>query len=662
MTTFTTTSPTTKGALPTGVTQVGGVVLDLVGLNGARIVSQLSAGSLYEGYSLTGTTPIGTQAGFTAATLKALGGGLAEVAVRITLWDGDTADREFDHHDNKLTLNGVDFGDFSDIKTDVTTNDGLSSEFSTTGFPDYRLATGWFSSNDASVLAKLYASMVGTGQVEFGLVDADGDDNYLDFKQGVSGALVDVGQPPTPVNAAPVIDHHTLSPVFAVDVLGVTLGSDDLKASDANDDPLTYTVTAAPAGTLLIDGQVAAVGSTFTQADVDGGHVQLLAGPLKPVAAVSTPNGPISGAGVAFEDTFRFTVSDGAGGSVDGTFKAPYQSFDTVQTSSQWGGYWGGAGNDYQLGGQGADNMSGGDGHDEMIGGNGDDSLSGGAGNNRLFGQAGNDNLSGGNGDDLLDGGAGHDQLHANGGNNWVFGGAGNDTITAGEGNDTLFGGIADDLIHANGGNNAVDGGSGNDTVTTGVGNDVVIGGAGNDRITDNGGTNLFKLGGIAGAVTDGNDSFTTGGGADTFALFLNDENGGAAGWGRDTVNGFRIAQGDQLLAFSAQAGDWDDAGYLGGLVDRGFVSGTRSADGGDLTLNFGNGAGASSLTLKWFFWDNGDVLSDAERGTGFGQSIGKDNLVGILQDAVRDGGSVGVGGTDFLEQAHDYVARDFML
>src|SRR4051812_14081315 len=56
LSTFTTTSPTGGGqALPSGVTEVGGIVLDLVGTNGVRVVSQLPASSLYVGFSNDGT-------------------------------------------------------------------------------------------------------------------------------------------------------------------------------------------------------------------------------------------------------------------------------------------------------------------------------------------------------------------------------------------------------------------------------------------------------------------------------------------------------------------------------------------------------------------------------------------------------------------------------
>ena len=41
----------TGGALPAGVTRVGGIVVDLRGTNGTRVVSQLAASTLYRGFS-----------------------------------------------------------------------------------------------------------------------------------------------------------------------------------------------------------------------------------------------------------------------------------------------------------------------------------------------------------------------------------------------------------------------------------------------------------------------------------------------------------------------------------------------------------------------------------------------------------------------------------
>src|SRR3990167_5194195 len=75
-TTFTTTSPP-GCALPSGVTQVGGVVLDLKGLNGTRVVTQAAASSLFVGYASTNPQVFGSQSGFSPAVVASLGGGLA---------------------------------------------------------------------------------------------------------------------------------------------------------------------------------------------------------------------------------------------------------------------------------------------------------------------------------------------------------------------------------------------------------------------------------------------------------------------------------------------------------------------------------------------------------------------------------------------------------
>jgi hypothetical protein len=49
LTPFTVTSPTARGLLPAGVTPVGGIILDLIGVNGRRVVSQLPAARLFLG-------------------------------------------------------------------------------------------------------------------------------------------------------------------------------------------------------------------------------------------------------------------------------------------------------------------------------------------------------------------------------------------------------------------------------------------------------------------------------------------------------------------------------------------------------------------------------------------------------------------------------------
>src|SRR5262249_4841535 len=117
-TAFTMQSPTADGPLPTGVTPVGGIVLDLVGLNGRRVVSQAPADTLFKGTFGSSPGTVGTQTGFSAALLGRLGGGLSEAAVRVTLFDGDTSPGAFDYRDNVLLVNGVSLGNFSDVVTE----------------------------------------------------------------------------------------------------------------------------------------------------------------------------------------------------------------------------------------------------------------------------------------------------------------------------------------------------------------------------------------------------------------------------------------------------------------------------------------------------------------------------------------------------------------
>ena len=102
------------GQLPAEITPIGGITIDLVGKNGTRIVSELAAGSLYNGWSLA-NTPIGIATGFTTTLLNALGGGLSKASFRVTLWDGDSASGDFDYQMDTLTVNGVLVDNFSNI-------------------------------------------------------------------------------------------------------------------------------------------------------------------------------------------------------------------------------------------------------------------------------------------------------------------------------------------------------------------------------------------------------------------------------------------------------------------------------------------------------------------------------------------------------------------
>ena len=219
---FTSTSPTGLDVTTLGASTVGGIVVDLVGTNGAHVVSQLAASSLFVGFydDYPPSTPgygnpgtIGIQTGFGTATTGALGGGLASASFRFSLYDGDTAAGDFDHNDNDLLINGLNFGDWSAVQAQNTDGLGnvLSGGFSGGGFRDDRLDTGWFTSSDAGLMASLFTSLVSTEEMVFQIQDSDPYDNFFDFTQGIDGSLIDVGQGPgvtppddeTPPNGVP---------------------------------------------------------------------------------------------------------------------------------------------------------------------------------------------------------------------------------------------------------------------------------------------------------------------------------------------------------------------------------------------------------------------------------------------------------------------------
>jgi hypothetical protein len=203
------------GALPVAVTEIGGVVADLIGLNGNRVISQLAASQLFVGFAETGNPAafqgnpltIGIQAGFSPAFIAALGGGIQRAAFRLTLDDGDSAPGNFDFHDNFFRVNGAQIGDFSDVQTVLTSSTGGFLAGPTLGFDDDQLRTGFFFTNNAGLLNTIFTQLVATNTLMFELFQDDQiTDNFYDFTQGLDASLIDVGTPPViqpPVTGVP---------------------------------------------------------------------------------------------------------------------------------------------------------------------------------------------------------------------------------------------------------------------------------------------------------------------------------------------------------------------------------------------------------------------------------------------------------------------------
>lgn len=125
-----------------------------------------------------------------------MGGGLKEVGIRFSLSDGDNAKGNFDYNKNFLLVNGINFGNWSDVTTLGTDSLGKLNGVSNSGFQNNVLNTGWFYKNDTSLLSSFYQSLVTTSQAKYEFNDLTPGDQYLDFKKGISESNLNVGKAP----------------------------------------------------------------------------------------------------------------------------------------------------------------------------------------------------------------------------------------------------------------------------------------------------------------------------------------------------------------------------------------------------------------------------------------------------------------------------------
>ena len=194
---FTSTSPSGLDVTSVGASTVGGVVVDLFGLNNTHAVSQLAASTLFVGFSAN-PLHIGTQTGFGVGVTGALGGGLQSASVRFSLDDGDSAAGDFDDGDLTLVINGFNIADWSTVQAQNTDSVGnvTANGYSGGGFRDNLLDTGWVHITNAGILSSLFTSLLNTEQMVFEIQDTDPGDNFYDFTQGIDNSLIDVGQGP----------------------------------------------------------------------------------------------------------------------------------------------------------------------------------------------------------------------------------------------------------------------------------------------------------------------------------------------------------------------------------------------------------------------------------------------------------------------------------
>ena len=221
---FTFNSPT-GNPLPSTVSAVGGIVADLIGTNGARVVAQRAASGLFVGNTpSTQFLNIGTQSGFTSSLVSQLGGGLAMAAFRVTLQDGDSRTGDFDFNNNWLVINGSRIQNFSNVSTIQTSGTGtpVGTGNIANGFGDNLLNTGFFFTNDATALGNIFAALL-TGSLTYVYEDSDPGDQFLDFTQGIDQSLIDVGQGPvvTPNPGTSTVPEPATIVLFATGLVAV---------------------------------------------------------------------------------------------------------------------------------------------------------------------------------------------------------------------------------------------------------------------------------------------------------------------------------------------------------------------------------------------------------------------------------------------------------
>jgi Ca2+-binding RTX toxin-like protein len=225
----------------------------------------------------------------------------------------------------------------------------------------------------------------------------------------------------------------------------------------------------------------------------------------------------------------------------------------------------------------------GGPGNDTLIGTADDDRLDGRAGNDRLFGRHGGDDLLGGTGNDRADGEGGDDDIQGEVGDDILNGNDGDDLILGGVGFDRVNGGSGNDGLRGNGisgGNDfsadVVSGGAGADRIFGNDGSsDTLRGDAGNDNIEVNNDDAFGGSGDDRLETFHSDGRLTGGGGADTFSLHTQTNDG----FGETVVTDFTP---QDTLALSAHDIDFnfDFTGNL--LFNRLDRNGNNRLDGND--------------------------------------------------------------------------------
>ena len=253
-----TTSPVLGGStLPISVPPIGGVIYDFIGLNGVRLSASISANNLPVFSSQNNTSTLLNTTTISARSLSALGGGISELGVRITISDGDTEPGGSWVNTSFLSFNTVaQVVDLSATQTFTHNGSGdVGANAIQPGYPNQQLATGWSLVTDATKLAAIYTSLVsGGGKLDLNWQQVGTGGNALDFKAGINASLLSF--PTVSANVFPSVD------LIAASDTGVS-NTDNI----TTDDTPTLNGTTAPNDLLQIFDGATLLGTTTADAN-----------------------------------------------------------------------------------------------------------------------------------------------------------------------------------------------------------------------------------------------------------------------------------------------------------------------------------------------------------------------------------------------------------
>ena len=349
-TNFTTNVPGTNISLPNDYPEAGGVAFVLVGLNGNIYYQFSDPTNAFRGFNnrpnrpelggnpFTINDPLTLDCGFSSCR-DYFGGGLRDLYIRFSAYDGDTHSTGFDRNDIFLLINGTNVGNWSNIATERTNNSGTRSFGFGTGFGNNTFDTGWFSSTNQGLLENI----LNTGTTTTQVFDRDPNDNYWDFQRGPSlqnssietvapGYTIDKSASSTTFTSVgqQITYTYIVENIGSVPISNIQIQDDKINAQGGSVSCDKTTIEDRQQGDVRGPDRATCTGIyTVEQADVDAGEVVNVAsasgtpseGELGSVTDTATVTGPAFAPDVELLKTSTLSNFGVAGSSVPYNFR-----------------------------------------------------------------------------------------------------------------------------------------------------------------------------------------------------------------------------------------------------------------------------------------------------------------------------------------------------